>query len=304
MTTATAIEPGLHRDMPMAEYLAIPALSGSKLEKLRKSPLQLRYAELHDDGETSDALDRGTALHLALLEPLIFEGRYVTIGQCEGKKKDGTPCTYNGSVYRLGQSFCKTHDPDKGEPIDPGLEVLKEPDMDAVLGMRDAIHAHPRAQTLFQGAGDFEATVIWEDEETGVICRIRPDRLVERAGMHVALKSTRDAAPWKFPRDAENRGYFRSLAFYRRGLRAIGWPYQATTVVAVESAAPFDLVPYLANEEDLDTADREITRLLREYRRCTGDDDWPGYDCGPSGLMELRRPAWARDTELQEGIDG
>ena len=307
MSTATAptLAPGLHRDVPMADYLALDAMSGSKLEKLRRSPLQYRYAEIEAEEEASDALDRGTALHLAILEPALFDGRYVTIGQCEGRKKgDGLRCTYQGSVYRAGKSFCKTHDPDAGEPQDPAIHVLKQDDYDAVTGMRDAVLAHPRASTLFEGAGEFEATVVWEDEETGVLCKARPDRLIERAGMHVSLKSCRDASPWFFPGDAERRGYFRSVAFYRRGLRAIGWPYEATTVLAVESCPPFDLITYLALEEDLDDADREVTRLLREYRRCAEDNHWPGYDCGPSGLLELRRPAWARDNNDLEDFNG
>lgn len=297
MSTATAIELGigLHWAVPMAAYLALDAMSASRLEKVRRSPLQYRHS-LQEDDTTSDALERGTALHMALLEPEYFEGHYVVLGQCDGVKKDGDRCSYQGLVYRGGGSYCKTHDPMKGVDPDPEIVTLKEPDYQAVLGMRDAVLAHPRARTLFEGRGGPEITGVWEDQETGVLCKVRPDRLVERAGMHVAVKSTRDAAPWAFPRDAENRGYFRSLALYRRGLRALGWPYQATAVLAVESTAPFDLVCYLPDEAELDGADREVTRLLRQYRTCLETDTWPGYQAAEDGFMTLRRPAWAKET--------
>jgi hypothetical protein len=269
-------EPGIYLDVPMSEYLALPAMSGSRLEVLRRSPMQYRYS-LGEPSRTSPAMERGTALHLAVLEPLLFGARYVRGIEGDGRTK---------AVKEAREAQAADH---------PGAIVLPPADYDAVLGMRDAIHAHPRARTLFDGAGAMEVTIIWRDEATGVLCKARPDRLVERVGMHVALKTSRDAAPWAFPRDAENMGYFRSLAFYRAGLRAVGWPYQSTAVLAVESAPPFDLVPYLVEESDLDSAEREVARLLRVKRTCEDTGAWPGYT---DGFMTLDRPAWAPREEL------
>jgi len=301
VAAAEGLEPGIHRDVPIRDYLALPYMSASRLEVFRRSPLQYRHA-LTVEKEPTDAMLRGTALHLALLEPGKFEGRYVTIGRCAGRKADGERCQYNGSVYRDGQSFCGTHDPAKGDPIDPSVHVMKQPEYDKVLGMRDAVKERDtpgaeRARTLFEGRGEFEVTVVFDDPETGVRCRIRPDRLVERAGMHVALKSARNAAGYAFRRDAENRGYFRSLALYRRGLLAVGWPYRDTSVLAIEPEPPHDLECWLADEDEhgLRSADREVTAALREYAECERDDQWPGYNRG--GFALLTRPSWATDTE-------
>ena len=67
---APTLEPGLYRDVPMAEYLALPYMSASKLEVLNRSPLQYRHS-LTAPQQTTDALARGTALHMAVLEPLL-----------------------------------------------------------------------------------------------------------------------------------------------------------------------------------------------------------------------------------------
>jgi hypothetical protein len=290
--------PGIHPDMPMAEYLALPYMSASRLELIRRSPLQYKHS-LTAPQKTSPALERGTALHLAVLEPLLFEGRYITIGQCEGLKKDLQRCGYQGSVYRHGKSYCGTHDPEKGAEPDASIEVLTEKDYAAVIGMRDAILAHKRARSLFEGRGLFEATVIFDDPITGVRCKIRPDRLVERAGMLTDIKSSWDACPLAFPRLAENRGYFRKLALYRRGLLAVEWPFREVSVLAIESDAPYDLAPYLIEDmKDLDKADVEITRLLQVAKQCTETDTWPGYASSEDGFLMLRRPAYAvRDDE-------
>ena len=298
MVTPETLPRGLCQGLDMAAYLALPCMSASKLETLRRSPLQYRHA-LTKPAVTSDALERGTALHLAILEPALFETRYIVAEPCEallqsGKRK-GEPCGKAGLFLHKDVGWvCGIHVKGFGSGLDTDAEVISAENAAAVRGMAAAVAAHPRAKTLFDGRGEFEATIVFDDPETGVTCRIRPDRLVERVGMNVDIKSTRDAAEWAFPRDAENRGYFRKLAFYRRGLRSIGWPYQSTAVLAIESAAPHDLIPYLVLEEDLDSADQEITRLLERYKMCEADGVWEGY---ATEFLVLRRPAWAVNKE-------
>lgn len=291
--TATELGIGLHPGIPMDAYLTHPAISASGLEKLRRSALQYRYATEHEE-EATDTLERGSALHMAVLEPEYFDGHYRVLGQCQASKRDGKRCSYQASFYRDGRMYCGTHDPEKGEPPDPAIVTLKEPDCAAVLGMRDAVLKHPAASKLFNGRGGTELTGIWEDAQSGVVCKIRPDRLVERTGTLVELKSARDAAPWAFPRDAANRGYHRKLVLYRRGLCALGWPYQTSVIAAVESTPPFDVACYLVAEEELDAAEREVERLLRQYRTCVDLDLWEGYS---PDFIEMKLPAWATATE-------
>lgn len=295
-TTKTSLPSvGLHKGVPMDDYLGLSeAVSASGLEMIRRSPMQYRHDQQHPT-ESTPAMERGTALHMAVLEPDLFADSYVTLDRCEGQTQSGSRCRYSGAVYRLGSSFCRTHDPDKGAPMD--VSVLKADDMADVQGMAASIHSHPRARSILEGGGGTELTGVFEDPETGVLCRFRPDRLVDRAGLLVDVKTTRDAAPWAFPADAERRGYFRKLAFYRRGLQALGWKYQGAAVIAVESTAPYDLICYLVDEGDLDTADREVSRLLRIYADCMESDDWPGYQTAEDGFATLERPAWATATE-------
>jgi hypothetical protein len=282
---------GIHEDIPIETYLALPYMNAGRLEKLRRSPLQYRHSLTEPPTKTA-ALERGTALHLAVLEPHLFTDRYIVLGQCEGMTAKKDRCRYQGSVYRDGRSYCGTHDPGTGTPLSADIEVISAKDYDAVLGMATAISAHPRACGLFEGRGLFEATVIFDDPETGMRCKCRPDRLIDRARMNVDVKTTFDAAPWAFPRQAENLGYFRKLSWYRRALRTIGWDYEMTTVLAIESAAPYDLVCYLMDESSLDSADAEMSRLMRQYVRCMESDTWPGY---ADDLIELQRPAWAQN---------
>lgn len=301
MSTKTApLAPGIYRDLSMADYLALPYLSASRLEDFRRSPLWYRHRRENPQPSTP-ALERGTALHLAVLEPALFEAQYIVAEPCgvmlkSGQRK-GEPCGNPGlfQLRDLGCWACGTHVKGFGSQVESeGAQVITAEHRDQVAGMAAAIHSHPRARTLFEGRGDFEVTIVFEDPETGLLVKIRPDRLVERAGMYVALKTSRDATSWAFPRDAENRGYFRGLSLYRRGLRSVGWPYNCTAVLAVEPDAPFDVVPYLVDESAIDSADVEVSRLLRRFQDCERDDHWPGH--APE-FLTLRRPAWATKEE-------
>lgn len=300
-TATTPLAPGIYPGLSMPEYLALPYMSASRLEALRRSPRWYRHC-LTQPPKSTDALERGTALHLLILEPALYATRYVVAESCAvllGAKaqRAGQPCGNPGLFKLRGIGWaCGTHVKGYGSEVesDPNVQTISQ-ELDAtVRGMAAAIKEHPRAQSLFEGRGDFETTIVFEDPETGVLCKIRPDRLVERAGMYVALKSTRDATTFAFPKDAENRGYFRGFALYRRGLRAVGWPYSCTAALAVEAEAPFDPVPYLLEESDLDSADREVTRLLERFKLCESENHWPGH---AQEFVTLRRPKWATTDE-------
>lgn len=298
------LEPGLHRDVPMWEYLALPYMSASKLHLLNRSPKQFLHAQ-DAESEDTEATERGTALHMAVLEPSLFDAHYTVAEPCgatlkSGQRK-GEPCGNPGLfLLRNGLGWmCGQHVKGFGSEIDTSREILSADNYESVMGMRASILEHRRSRSLFEGAGEFEATIIFDDPETGVRCRIRPDRLVNRAGLLVDIKTTRTAHPHEFPRLAEKLGYFHKMAFYRRGLRAIGWDYRASVVLAVEPHAPYDLAPALIEEEDLDSAEGDINRALRIYKQCTETDTWPGYAASEDGFLTLRRPKYAmnRDTD-------
>lgn len=296
------LEPGLHRDVPMWEYLALPYMSASKLHRLHRSPKQFLHAQ-DAESEDTEATERGTALHMAVLESSLFDGHYTVAQPCgavlkSGQRK-GEPCGNPGLfLMRNGLGWlCGQHVRGFGSEIDTSREILSAENYASVIGMRDSIRAHHRSRSLFEGKGEFEATIVFDDPETGVRCRIRPDRLVERAGLLVDIKTTRTAHPHEFPRLAENLGYFHKMALYRRGLRALGWNYQASVVLAVEPTMPYDLAPSLIDEESLDSADADITRALRIYRQCEEADNWPGYASSEDGFLTLRRPAYATNRE-------
>ena len=275
---------------PLADYLAIPgAMSSSGLEKFRRSPLHYRHALKHPDPET-DAMRFGTAVHTAVLETGRYRNDYVVLHGCEATLKNGMPCSYPAKTHADGLGYCGRHDPLKGARRE-GLSI-KQDDHERVLGILLALRKHPMAcSLLLKHAGEAERSGIFRDEETGVLCRMRPDRLVTVQGLRVCvdLKTCRDAGP-AFWRTIADRGYHRQASLYQRGLAKLGSPVEASVIVAVESAPPHGVGCFLLADEDLARAHNEITALLESYARCLETEVWPGYS---EELHERRLPDWA-----------
>lgn len=294
-------EPGWYPDLPMDEYLRIPAMSASGMEAFRRSPAHYRYEREHPKAAT-DAMREGTALHLALLEPEVYAGRYVSLRQCYGVKKDGARCSNQASVYRSTgpdneAHYCGVHDPWKGEPMDSGIEVMSADALNRVEAMRLAVLEHPEAAEFFRGEGRSEVSGIWRDERTGVLCKLRLDREISRAAIHADVKTTRSAAADFFPRDAAKRGYHRKAAWYRRGMAALGKPAIASVLIAVESAPPHGCQMFLIDEEDLRKAGAPFDAMLARYAECEKTGRWPGYD---AGFRHMTVPPWELDDAPAE----
>lgn len=272
---APALAPGLHRHIPMEDYLLMPAMSASALEEFRRSPAHYRY-RLDSVPDSTAALDRGEALHAALFEPELFEAQWLRSIEGDGRRKE----VREARAAQIADN--------------PGAQIIPAADYDAVIGMRDSVLVHPRARTLLDGSGETEVTGIFEDPDTGVLCKFRPDRVVSRARLNVNLKSARDASPIGFGRAAANLGYHRREAFYRRGLRMVGADCSGSAIIAVEPEPPYAVACYLWDEEDLEAAEHEVIRLLRYYATCERYDHWPAYG---EEFLTLRLPKWATEAE-------
>lgn len=303
---ATDFDPGWHEGVSMARYLGDRAVSASKLWKLQEETpahllheLQERAKGEYDDSSAAKRL--GSITHTAVFEPEVFGDRYVVLGDCAGVTNSGNPCRYSGSVWRDGQSFCKTHDPAKGQPEDPDVHTIQAKDRDAARGMTSALHRHPRAGAIISAPGVREAVGIWRDPVTGLWCRIRPDLLIQEPPevdpeYHhsvVNLKTTgKSAAPdeYRFPRDAHFQGHYFKAAFYRMGVRELwGYEPQHFFYPVVETDPPHAVIVYRMDENSLDIGEAEVRHQLNRLAECVETGEWPAYG---DDIWNLSLPEW------------
>lgn len=189
-----------------------------------------------------------------------------------------------------------------------GGTPLKQAEMDRVQAMAAKLREHPLAGKLLQpGTGEPEASLFWQDPETGVWCRARTDWLPHaRPGRRLLVpdyKSTESAAPDDIRNAIYRYGYHIQEAFYLRGIRALGIAEEAafTFVFQMKDA------PHLVSVTETDDTAKRIgeqlvDQALAKYRDCTESGHWPSFDeeSGDIDVITIASPRWAERAHEQE----
>lgn len=258
------ILPGISR----ADYFKIEAINISLLVEGERSMAHLKYAMEHPKPSTP-AMEKGTAVHLAVFEPEVFANQTVVF--------DGTKRGKEWDAFKDNNRKCV---------------ILKPDDYDDVISMRDALRKHPRVKEILESKGTGEMGVVWTDEETGLLCKGLVDRFCSCWGYTLVpdLKSCQDARLSEFSKSIYNYSYHTKAAFYLDGLFSVSPITRRFLWIAVESEPPHGIMIYDPSEQMLQSGRRNYKRLLTQYAACLKSGDWPSYAIGEE-TIEL--PKWA-----------
>jgi exodeoxyribonuclease VIII len=261
--------------MPAEDYHAIAAMSAGGLKRMRQSPAHFFGMQLDPNrpppGEPTPAMKNGTLVHCAIFEPEALAGRYVV------KPEGMNFSTKDGKAWRDAQT----------------AEIIDAMQMQTAQAQAAAIRALPDiAPLLADGYG--EASAFWIDEQTGELCKCRPD-WTSPTGDGVILvdgKTCQDASPEGFGRAIWNMSYHLQAAWYADGFQtATGLRVHGFVFAAVESAWPHAAAAYMLGDDVMDAARRENRRLLNRYAECKRIGIWPAYG---SAVQLINLPAWAQ----------
>lgn len=158
----------------------------------------------------------------------------------------------------------------------PDAIWLSASEMKRALGMAASLKQNPTALRLL-GEGTRQQRIEWE--YSGRQCAGTPDAF--SAENLVDLKTTVNAFPPKFERDALWRGYHAQLAWYRHGLVQSGRPKpRHVYIVSVESTPPYLVVVRPLTDRALEMGERLWRSWFEQLRVCEDSNEWPGYaDC-------------------------
>lgn len=179
-----------------------------------------------------------------------------------------------------------------------GLVPLLEREVRQVQDMADAIRQHPVAGPLFTpGSGIAEESIFWQDAETGVWLRARPDW--RRPRIVVDYKTTTDAAPSAVAKAVETYGYHQQDPFYRAGLNAIGLGDHRFVFVFQAKTPPYLVTVVELDDEACRIGAAKNRRAIDIYAECQAAGRWPDWHGDLTEIPYLSLPRWAaiRDTE-------
>lgn len=241
-------EPGVYFDMPMAEYLKIPALSASLLKDIRISPLDawVRNIDPNREEEQKKCFDFGTAVHSLILEgwdafnenvaqPFVPEPGTESLRTLDhlkercrvlGVQVTGTKSDLTNRLIATGvHTFDEFYDVQKEmhDKANIGKIELSDEQRDAIARIHDlSANCAQLRPGILQPEGKPEVTIIWYDEEFGVHCKARPDYLNPES--IVSLKTfghrSNKNVEESIPAIIAQHNYFIDAAFYIRA-----WDY-------------------------------------------------------------------------------
>jgi exodeoxyribonuclease VIII len=254
----------------------ISRISKSGLDKIESSPLDYWWHYLRPEREPhkpTKAMRFGTDLHAAALENIEFEKSYVVAPDLNKRTNIGK------AEFNALTEMCEAND----------QVLISIKDYDNVKRMRDAIYKHPVAKILF-GSGVSEQTILFDEENTGAPCKIRPDWINSQNGLIVDLKTTEDASPEGFAKSAYNFKYHKQDALYLDGMRQSGQEMSGFVFVCIEKTEPFKIGIYTLSERARQLGHDTYIENCDTYMQCKKSGIWKGYD---EKIIEVSLPEWA-----------
>jgi hypothetical protein len=135
-------------------------------------------------------------------------------------------------------------------------------------------------------------TLAWQDPETGVWLRARPDFLPAKRRIIPDLKTAADGSPKAFTRTIANFGYHMAAALYLDGITAIFGETPTNWLhVVVEKEAPYVVSLYELPGEDIERGRWLNRKAIRRFAECLSADKWPGYS---DDVTQIGLPGWER----------
>ena len=256
------------------EYHKLPHVGKSDLDRVRRS-VGHYLAERENPTPPTPALLLGQAVHCAILEPLQFTELFIVAPTLD-KRTSGGKSAWQDFLDSSG-----------------GKQVLTPDQWELVHRVQEAVLSHPVAGGLFVG-GVAEESLLWRDEETGILMKARPDYRKLSNGLLLDLKTTSNASWPAFGDSVTRYRYHVQGAVYLDGVKAVhGQDSDQFLLVAAEKEPPYSVACYLLSGFSIDRGRKKYRRDLRKLKTyLDSEDKWAGY---PLEIQEVDPPEWEED---------
>lgn len=259
--------PSFIEDMSPEQYHADRTrMSSSAIRKLLHSPRHFLtwWHGLEDEDDEPDHFRIGRAAHMFLLEPSKFREAYIIqpdFGAMQSPKNRASRDAWR-----------------KGLPA--GSVVVTDDELYILVGIIEAVLEHPIASKMLEN-GKPECTIHWTDRDTGVMCKARPDYVVNDpdGNLHlIDFKTTKDIRPGLFSMDVLKHGYNVQLAFYHDGLtEALMRQPSTISIIPTEKKEPYETAVYPLSDRFFEEGQLDYKHALALYKKCMTVGKWPAF---------------------------
>lgn len=252
------------------QYHQLPGWSSSQIVRAIPSTGHMFVRQ-----RPKDAYLEGNALHTAVLEPDEFDKRFVEQPKFDRRTKTGK-AAYTEWIEQNSDKIALTCQ-----------------QMNMVQRMADSLRKHPIVAEWVRW-GQIEHSKWYEDEVSGLLCKLRTDITVDEA--HIDIKTMRSkATPDNFVKEVAKYNYHTRATHYMAG----SWR-ERFVWACVEKSYPHAVNIFELSSEDLAIGWEVRAKLLRRIVEYEQTGFAPFYS---TDIKQVKLPGWAvaRDRRWLEG---
>ena len=282
--------PGIHLNLPAGLYHADPAISASRLKIVHDgSPAHLKR-ELDEPREVTWEMIFGTLVHSIALEPdaplpsiATFPETYVVpddVKPAKGGPNPGDTVPWNNRT-----KYCQAW---KAAREAEGFIVCYRKDLDEVFIAAEVIKSNRHVMRYLDGA-QRELSMFWQTARGN---RIKARMDFKPTGPVLGdIKTTMDASPTGFAREAFNRGYTLQSAFYTDLWNLVGdTRIDRFVFIAYEKRSRVVTV-FHCTDRFIEEGRNAYLAALAQVEDALATGIWPGYT---EDEVELDLPVWVK----------
>lgn len=244
------------------QYHAAEGISASGLKKIYSKSV---WHYLNQPPYGSAAMQLGSAIHTAILEPKKFYDEYVVMQKFDGRTTEGKKLK---AEYEANAEGKTTLTADEFAIIEGVLHNYSKND-----------------QAVYYTTGEIELSHYIDFN--GVKVKVRPDCINKVAGFICDPKTCQDNSPKAFLRDVYKYNYHLQAAFYSDML---GIDPKNFVFIGIETKAPYSVECYVLGDEHIERGRAAYLKALSDWQFYLDTGvalGYEGYDRNDDGLIIL-----------------
>lgn len=304
---------------PMAKYLENKAIQSSNIKECSYSPKAfLASYNGENKPEPTDAMNLGTFVHSAILEPELYD-KFVVKPKCDLRTKEGLKdsirflnrlTTYSYDVSDLeDQSYSQLKEFNQMLTELTKHLVIEEEHKEKIDKIRESINSYQNGliPRLLEGSQK-EISIYSIEPITGLSVKIRPDAInvAENIGRNaiISVKTTSTKSISEFIQQCITLQYEVSEAFYQDiASHVTGLNFDTTIMIVAQTVEPYDSYVMVWEAPAIDCGRYKYGHNLDIIKECFDKNHFPSINAkapiGNNGIFQLNYPDGVMSREQE-----
>lgn len=298
------IKEGVYTDISIEDYHGdCEYLSATNLKWARKSLAHFKFEMTNkvngEETEDKSHFSFGNAFELALCDPkglfvekVVIREDDMWCAEARNKQPDIKVIRNSKTYQDLKVAF---------EAQINGRYVINDEGNESYACIEQMVESCKRDKIInaLLANTEYQVSCFWQDTESGIYLKTRPDICKRRNNVIVNVKTIEDGSPQSFSKELAKYAYPLQACIEMRGVLATGLMETVDKYfwLVVEKVAPFNATIYEFDEKDWGYNHDELDYILHKLKKAKEQNLYPGYSeraDNTYGILKAEIPLWYR----------